>query len=65
MADLTRDPEVRCPVCLHEWQESDSFEMGEGSEVECEECGTRLECTEVDLTRYWRWRPASPMRSKS
>lgn len=54
ISSLTCDPNLVCAYCEHEWSAADSFELKEGSEVKCPECGAALEIVDVEPIRWWR-----------
>jgi len=50
---MTEAPEIECPECEHTWHEDDYFEMGEGSCLECPECGAKLTIDAVEMHMHW------------
>lgn len=55
MADWTEGDEIKCSNCGHTWHDNCAFEYQVGTEVECPECRTVLQCVDLELTRRWTW----------
>ncbi|MFA4971546.1 MAG: hypothetical protein WC683_02955 [bacterium] len=53
MSTTTAAPMVTCPVCGHEFQQDDYYEMRAGSELECRKCGAQLAVVETETVTYW------------
>jgi len=53
--ERTDSPEIKCSNCGHTWRDQCAFEYQVGTEVECPECRTALQCVDEDVTRHWCW----------
>jgi hypothetical protein len=55
MVDFTSGDEIKCSKCGHTWRDKYAFEYQVGTEVECPECRTVLQCVDLVLSRSWAW----------
>lgn len=64
-ADFTTSPEIKCSSCGHTWKDNCAFEYRVGTEVECPECRTVLQCIDEDIVRHWAWDQVKEEEKKS